>query len=330
MGKQIDLKGQHFGEWTAMEYVGNGYWTCYCSCGEKRNVKARDLIRGKSKSCGKSLHRKVSPNYQNLIGQRFGMLTVISRTENDKRGDAMFLCHCDCGKEKIISSHNLKSGNSKSCGCTKTTNIVGKRYGQLTVLREVPTTPSIKKAQGQQFECRCDCGNTIIIGRYRLLNRKSCGCLSKSGTRKTHGLANTRLYRVWTGMKTRCYNSKFPSYKDYGGKGIDICDEWRNDFMSFYNWAYTNGYDDKAEYGMCTIDRIDNGKGYSPDNCRWVSNRTQANNKTNNRLISYKGERYNMTQLANKYDIPLDILSHRLKCGWEIEKAIEMPIRHKK
>ena len=93
----------------------------------------------------------------------------------------------------------------------------------------------------------------------------------------------SRLYCVWIDMKKRCYNPIAHNYHRYGGRGITICDEWRNDFQSFYDWAMANGYDENAPRGQCTIDRIDNDKGYNPDNCRWVDTATQNKNKSNNR-----------------------------------------------
>ena len=115
---------------------------------------------------------------------------------------------------------------------------------------------------------------------------KSCGCLHTFGliNRSTkHGKCGTRLYTVWKSMKDRCYRSHNDRYEKYGGRGITICDDWREDFQAFYDWAMANGYDENAPYGQCTIDRIDNDKGYSPDNCRWVDAAAQNKNKSNSR-----------------------------------------------
>lgn len=101
--------------------------------------------------------------------------------------------------------------------------------------------------------------------------------------RHTHGQSKTRLYGVWRGMKSRCTNPNHPKYKDYGGRGIDVYDGWKHDFLAFHEWAVANGYDENAPIGQCSLDRIDNNKGYYPGNCRWATAKEQSYNKRNNR-----------------------------------------------
>ena len=126
-------------------------------------------------------------------------------------------------------------------------------------------------------------------------NTKSCGCYHKrraSETHKTHGLIGTRLYRIWASIKDRTLNPKNKQYNDYGGRGITICDEWKNDFMSFYNWAMSNGYEENK--GL-SIDRIDNDGNYEPSNCRWTTQTMQCRNQriSKNNTSGYKGVSYN-------------------------------------
>lgn len=159
-------------------------------------------------------------------------------------------------------------------------DLTGKRFGRLLVLEYSHTNAH----REPYWVCQCDCGNRVTTRGANLKNgqTQSCGCLRReraSEANKIHGMRFTRIHGVWSGMIERCENPKHKGYKSYGGRGITVCDEWRKDFVSFKNWAYTNGYDEKAEYGQCTLDRIDVNGNYSPDNCRWVSMAEQNKNK---------------------------------------------------
>lgn len=136
----------------------------------------------------------------------------------------------------------------------------------------------------------------------------------------------TRLNRTFTNMKTRCYNPDCENYKDYGGRGIRICDEWytphsHKGWIAFKDWALSNGYADDL-----TIDRIDNNKGYSPGNCRWVSMKTQCNNTRHNRLITYKGKTQTMVQWSEELNLGYETIVYRLHVAhWTVEKTFETP-----
>ena len=184
-------------------------------------------------------------------------------------------------------------------------DLSGKRFGRLTVLEYAG-----KKKSGSQnktlWKCLCDCGNEKItdVGALRSGHTTSCGCLHKEmfgALNRKHNLAHKcNLYSVWKSMNGRCKNPKDKSYKNYGGRGIEVCKEWQNDFKAFYDWAYSVGYNEKKTdkgINVLTLDRIDNDGNYCPENCRWVSNLEQANNKRNTMTNE---ERYNVCPVCGK------------------------------
>lgn len=135
-----------------------------------------------------------------------------------------------------------------------------------------------------------------------------------------HGMFGTRLYRIWTRMKQRCNCPQNPKYKDYGGRGISVCDEWNNSFIAFMEWANDNGYDDTL-----TIDRINYNRDYCPENCRWISNDEQQLNKRNNRLLEYNGEKHCIAEWSRITGLSYQTIYSRISNGWEVEEALSMP-----
>lgn len=187
---------------------------------------------------------------------------------------------------------------------------------------EVISFEGSNKDKKALFKCKCICGNIFITTGKSLRNgnTKSCGCMKLSVLRNqyknliTHGETNTKLYGIWRGIKRRCRLKSCKAYNKYGLKGIDVYDEWFRSYESFRDWSLNNGYKE----GL-TIDRIDNSKGYSPKNCRWVDWEIQQNNRTNNKFILFKGVKYTQSRLAKKLGISVQLLSYRLKRNIDLE-----------
>lgn len=195
-------------------------------------------------------------------------------------------------------------------------DLTGMRFGRWLVIERA----SNPKGTRAVWLCKCDCGNTnIVTGKdLRSGRTKSCGCL-----RVKHGCEKTKLYNVWHNMKSRCYNPTSAPFKDYGGRGITVCEEWRNDFIPFRDWSFSNGY---AE-GL-SLDRIDNDGPYSPENCRWVSMKEQCNNRRNNHFLNYNGETHTLASWAELKGMSPATLRRRIFVhGWSIEKALNTPVR---
>lgn len=208
-------------------------------------------------------------------------------------------------------------------------NLLGQRFGRLLVVERMPNN----KRKQAVWKCRCECGNEIIVeaGHLRSGHTQSCGCFQRDRDieyHTTHGMGGTKLFRVFHCMKGRCYNPTDKKYHRYGARGIKICDEWLNDPSVFFEWAIQNGY----KNGL-SIDRIDNDGNYCPENCRWVDNKTQANNKSNNVIIEHNGVSKTISEWAEELGISYSAVKSRIKCGtfgklFDIKNANKTLITH--
>lgn len=210
--------GSKFSHWTVLGVVTNRQYLCGCECGNIKRVFIQNLKRGLSKSCGCISHTKPAHNYIDIVGKKFGNLTVLERASALGVKQTKFRCLCECGKETTVCASHLKNGHTKSCGCL------------------VPVLTS-KRAT-------------------------------------THSKSKTSTYRSWGAMIRRCTNQNCEAYQWYGEKHITVCDEWKK----FDNFLKDMG---DRPIGM-ELDRIDNYKGYSPDNCRWVTHKENCMNRRNN------------------------------------------------
>ena len=202
----------------------------------------------------------------------------------------------------------------------KALDLVGKKFNRLLVIKKAG-----RKNYKVMWECVCDCGNTTFVNTFYLINSKirSCGCLHKEQLierNTTHNQRHTKLYETWKKMRDRCNRPNATQYKDYGGRGIKVCEEWDKSFQAFYDWSYANGYDDNL-----TIDRIDNNKGYYPENCRWATYKEQMRNKRTNHIITYKNQSQCISQWCEELNLSYSAVTGRLRRGWSVEKALSTP-----
>lgn len=241
-----------------------------------------------------------------LAQKKFDRLTVLDYAGRNKRGSILWNCKCSCGNTCVAVGSDLLAGRKRSCGCLSKTltaqrsvkDLSDMRFGSLQVLRRQGST----KKGTAAWLCVCDCGNTVVVSGENLRNQKtvSCGC-KRSERHTTHGQSGTRLYRIWQHMKTRCNDPNHDHYQWYGGKGIRVCEEW-NSFESFYRWAMQNGYEDTL-----TIDRVKTDGNYEPSNCRWISMKAQANNRSSNQAIEVSGKRYTLSEMAECFGMDYDM-----------------------
>ena len=201
-------------------------------------------------------------------------------------------------------------------------DLTGKRFGRLVITGRAPDYIQENGRKRVQWKCLCDCGKEFVTNADALKAGKtsSCGCLKHEfmiNKFATHHETDSKLYGVWCAIKRRCYNKNSTYYEEYGGRGITMCDGWRDHYEAFRDWAHASGYTDKL-----TIDRIDNDEGYSPENCRCVDCVAQANNRRSNINITYNGETHTLTEWADIVGVNPKTMFSRYYAGWSIERML--------
>lgn len=252
------------------------------------------------------------------IGQVFTNLTVTDvfyKTVKDRKM-AYCKCRCKCGKEINVLKDHLLSGHTKSCGCIKQEKNIDeilnkKQIGELKIISFERTSE-----QGNVFKC---------IDKYkniRYTKAKNLRQYKYQNIQNNHGLTGTRLYCIHVNMVARCYNNKSMQHKNYGGRGVTICEGWLSNFKVFYDWAMANGYKDNL-----TIDRINNDGNYEPSNCRWITNKEQQNNRSNNNIIEIKGKKKNLAQWCKELNLKRRTIYRRVEYGMTFYEALTIPLK---
>jgi len=280
------------------------------------------------------------PKKLNLVGLRVGRITVVERigsVRHNGRSNVTWQCICDCGMAVILTSNTLRHGGTRSCGCLKRENaahlakmhplqstardLTGQKFGLLTA--QSPTKERRRKSV--VWDCLCSCGNRHLVAATGLLtgDTKSCGC-TKGVASITHGATRhgewTREYTVWAAMLQRCSNPNNTAFDRYGGRGITVCDRWKS-FENFFS-------DMGPRPANMSIDRIDNNKGYEPNNCRWATETEQQRNKTSSRLLTWDGQTLCVSEWAELLGVPSRRIISRLARGWDVERALTFPLQN--
>lgn len=285
--------------------------------------------------------------FKDLTGKTFGRLTVLKRVSNNKWNNVCWLCQCSCKEQTqvVLEGSRLLSGNTSSCGCLQreltskrsTKDLTGQSFGRLTVLRRVENSaPMSSRPNGViQYECQCSCPNKtkLIVRSGNLSNHHtlSCGCLQKEATSEAKTIWRTDTERQLADrfkcIKQRCYDPNCDTFKEYGGRGITICDEWLNDKRKFVEWSIANGFNPDLE-----IDRINkppydkNQDGpYAPWNCRWITKLVNANNKRSNVYVDIEGVRHTIADWARLCGQDYTFMKHKYdRAGYDVFKDIVM------
>lgn len=205
----------------------------------------------------------------------------------------------------------------------------GMKIGRLTLVHKV-RIPKGNYTTGGWY-CRCSCGNTTTVRTTALgKDTNSCGCYNRQhnlnskrhSLRKKYGFSDSRknspyykLYHTWLHIKERCYNNKSKSYGNYGGRGIKMCEEWKNNYNSFKKWSLEHGFNLATNPLDMTIDRIDVNGDYSPNNCRWIGMKVQANNKRNNIHFTINGQDYTPNEASKLFNIKASTIRYRYRKG---------------
>lgn len=266
---------------------------------------------------------------KNLCGQKFGRWTVVSLAPRSPKA-TMWNVRCDCGTLGTVSGGNLRNGKTLSCGCLVADRnreqthsrsfeplaLTGKKFGRWLVLA---------RADGRKWLCECECGNQNAVNSSNLQGGRSlsCGCLQKErasqGSLK-HGMSAHPIYLCWTRIRNRCFNANDEDFHHYGGRGITVCDRWKDDFDAFNA--------DMGPTWKCglSIERNDVNGNYESSNCRWATQREQTRNRRNTVYVDSPWGRIPLVEAAERSGLGHQTIRNRIKSGWPEEKWLLPPV----
>lgn len=290
---------------------------CICDCGKESVVDLKELKRGNTKSCGclaKSLEKPIIPGE---IYNNFKVLSEALPSIDPKTGEKNKNVHIECtecGHKRTMGWYYLKSRKSNKCTCPKQKlpkkkkepkNFIGYTSGKYIVVEQYEWD---KSSQSRKVKVRCECGFERTTNMRSLRKYKPKGCAKC--TSSLNGLSSHPLYSKWRGIIARCEYKNINMYYRYGGRGISMCREWRDDFMKFYNWSLENGWKEGLE-----IDRKNTDGDYTPDNCRYVTRTFNNRNSTQCKLdwdkvdyIREHKDKYTSRELADKFGVGTDTI----------------------
>ena len=286
-GKIVTLECQECGKVIYRTMIsGRNKWSELIKTCECQKTKKEEAKKEESEKILKIKKAQMIEDAYKMVGTDYGDDYKIVSVGRDKEKLLLGLECKTCGYIVSAPYQSIKNNAKVYRKCTKHYNpikfdesYIGQKKNYLKVIG-ITRLPNKHRA----FLCECDCGNTTTIEPtfWEQGTVKSCGCMHKELLREsniTHGFSKDRLYSVWNGVRERCLNPKNPNYRNYGGRGIEICPEWLNDFEEFRIWSLSTGYDYEAPRGECTLDRIDVNGNYEPSNCRWITIQEQNKNK---------------------------------------------------
>jgi hypothetical protein len=324
----VDLTDHTFAHWTVQHRsdpprAREAHWLCQCICGETKVISGVRLRKGTWPRCRYQPPANLA--FLDLTGQIFMHWNVQARVYEPGSRGVHWLCHCACGATKIILGARLRRGDIPRCECQPQYNfmdLTGQPFGRWRVLERAHND-----LNGiTQWWCECSCGTRNIIHAANLVhgNSLSCGCYKKartSQTKTTHGRSRSPEYRSWAKMKERCLNPSAIGYKDYGGRGITVCDTWLHSFASFF-----------ADMGLRpspqhSLERRNNNQGYTPENTYWATPDIQGRNRRSNIFLSLDGQTFCATDWAFIKGMHASTLLARKRSGWSDEKALTTPVR---